>query len=53
MEDFKMVINYLFNLLSIEIPVFSYRISFLSIFLSLSILSIVIGFVIKIFGGDD
>lgn len=53
MEDFKMVINYLFNLLSIEIPVFGYRISFLSIFLSLSILSIVIGFVIKIFGGDD
>lgn len=52
MEDFNSVIFKLIELFSIEIPVFGYRFSILSILLSFSILSIVIGFVVKIFGGD-
>ena len=52
MEDFKTVISYVIRLLSIKIPVFGYYFSFLTIFLSLAILSITITFVVKIFGGD-
>lgn len=52
MEDFKLVISKLFELLSIEIPVFGFRFSLITIFVSLTILSIVIGFVVKIFGGE-
>lgn len=52
-NDFKILMDFVIKLLSIKIPVFGHYISFLSIFLSLAILSIVIGFVVKIFGGDD
>lgn len=52
MEDFKLVISKLFELLSIEIPIFGYRFTLISIVISFTILSIVIGFVVKIFGGD-
>ena len=52
MEDFKLVISKLIELLSIEVPVLGFRFTILSLFLSFTILSIVIGFVVKIFGGD-
>ncbi len=52
MEDFKIIISKVIELLSIEIPVLGYRFSLLSIFLSLAILSIAIGIVVKLFGGN-
>lgn len=53
MEDFRQVIDYVIALLSIEIPLFGYRFSIISIVLGMSILSIVIGIIVKIFGGKD
>ncbi|MCM1228207.1 MAG: hypothetical protein NC320_12465 [Clostridium sp.] len=53
MEDFKEIMSYVFSLLSIEIPVFGYRFSILSIVLGMAILSIVIGSIVKIFGGKE
>lgn len=52
MSDFDLVVSKLFELLSIEVPIFGFRFTLLSIFVSFSILSIVIGFVVKIFGGE-
>lgn len=52
MEDFKLIINQIALFLSIEIPVFGYEFSLSSIFLATLILSMLIGFLAKIFGGD-
>lgn len=49
MEDFKLVIDYVFSILSIEIPIFGYNFSLLTIALANLILSIAIGFVVHIF----
>lgn len=51
MDDFRLLIKYLISLFSIEIPVFGYTFSIFSIMLGFTILSIVIGGIIKIFGG--
>ncbi len=53
MEDFRLVMNYVFSLLSIEIPIFGYRFSIFSIVIAFAIMSVVIGFIVKVFGGDD
>lgn len=53
MEDFRKLMSYVLSLLSIEIPVLGYSFSILSIILSLSILSIVIGGIVKLFGGKE
>ncbi len=53
MDDFELIISKIFELLSIEIPVFGYRFSILSIVVSFAVLSIAVGFVVKIFGGDN
>lgn len=52
MEDFKRIVSIIMELLSIEIPVFGFRFSFMSIIIAMVILSIAIGFVVAIFGGD-
>lgn len=52
MSDFKLIIDKVLELLSIEIPVLGFHFTIFSLFLSFTILSIVIGFVVKIFGGD-
>lgn len=53
MSDFKMVIGFVFKLLNIELPVFGFRLSILSIFIGTFILGLFIRVIVKIFGGDD
>lgn len=52
MEDFKLILDYVFAILSIEFSIFGYSFSLISVFLATLILSIAIGFVVHIFGGD-
>ncbi len=52
MEDFRLIISKIVELMSIEIPILGQNISILEIVVGLSILSLVIGFVVRIFGGD-
>lgn len=52
MEDFKLILDYVFGIFSIEIPIFGYSFSLITVILATSILSIAIGFVVHIFGGD-
>lgn len=53
MEDFKIIISKLMELLSIEIPVFGFRFSCVSIIIGTFILGLVIRVIVGIFGGDD
>lgn len=53
MEDFKLVIGHVFKFLNIEVPVFGFRLSILSIFIGTFILGLFIRVILKIFGGDD
>lgn len=52
MEDFKLILDYVFGILSIEIPIFGHYFSLITVILATSILSLAIGFVVHIFGGD-
>lgn len=52
MEDFKLILDYVFSILSVEIPIFGHYFSLITVILSTMILSIAIGFVVHIFGGD-
>ena len=52
MEDFRLIISKIVELMSIEIPILGQNISILEIVVGLSILSLVIGFVVRIFGGN-
>lgn len=53
MEDFKLIIDKVFSFLSIDIPIFGYSFSLLTIILSNIILSIAINFICVLFGGKD
>ncbi len=52
MEDFKLIVSKIMELMSIEIPILGQRISILMIVIGFTILSLVIGFVVRIFGGE-
>lgn len=52
MDDFRLIISEILKLFAIEISFFGYKFSIFVIFVGLTILSIIIGFVVKIFGGN-
>lgn len=52
MEDFKIVIDKVMELFAIQIPIFGYNISILTIVIGMAILSIVAWAIGRIFGGD-